>query len=88
MQSQRNHVFSNVTSDFTRVRDEVEDDKRVGRPCSSKTDYNISKNDDTVRKDRQPSFRTTAEMIMLSNNIIYKCQQYRNNELEKSDQTE
>ncbi|KAF0758182.1 protein GVQW3-like [Aphis craccivora] len=44
-------------------REEVEDNQWVGRPCSSKTNDNISKINEIVRKYRRLSIQMIAEMV-------------------------
>jgi hypothetical protein len=46
---------------FKEGRREIEDDPRPGRPCTSKTDANIEKVGETVRKNRCLSIRAVVE---------------------------
>ncbi|KAL4131067.1 hypothetical protein QTP88_008418 [Uroleucon formosanum] len=55
---------------FREGREEVEDNQRVGRPCSSKTNDNISKINEIVRKDRRLSIRMIAEMVNIDKETI------------------
>ncbi|KAL4149713.1 hypothetical protein QTP88_003590 [Uroleucon formosanum] len=51
-------------------REEVEDNQRVGHPCSSKTNDNISKINEIVRKDRRLSIRMIAEMVNIDKETV------------------
>ncbi|XP_060833661.1 protein GVQW3-like [Rhopalosiphum padi] len=55
---------------FREGREEVEDNQRVGRPCSSKTNDNISKINEIVRKDRRLSIRMIAEMVNINKETV------------------
>ncbi|KAL4113365.1 hypothetical protein QTP88_016997 [Uroleucon formosanum] len=55
---------------FREGREEVEDNQRVGRPCSSKTNDNISKINEIVRKDRCLSIRMIAEMVNIDKETV------------------
>ncbi|KAL4126402.1 hypothetical protein QTP88_010624 [Uroleucon formosanum] len=55
---------------FREGREEVEDNQRVGRPCSSKTNDNISKINEIVRKDRRLSIRMIAEMVNIDKETV------------------
>ncbi|KAL4098417.1 hypothetical protein QTP88_023036 [Uroleucon formosanum] len=55
---------------FREGREEVEDNQRVVRPCSSKTNDNISKINEIVRKDRRLSIRMIAEMVNIDKETV------------------
>lgn len=63
------HVFSSVKRFFEGCID-VEDEQRVGHPYSSKTDDNVSKINDIVRKNRQLSNRMIAEMVNIDKETV------------------
>lgn len=48
---------------FREGREDVNDDERPGRPSTSRTDENINKINEIVRKDRRLSIRMIAEMV-------------------------
>jgi transposase len=49
---------------FVEGREEVEDDERPGRPSTSKTEENVEKISETLRKDGRLSTRIIAEMLI------------------------
>ncbi|XP_015376246.1 PREDICTED: putative uncharacterized protein FLJ37770 [Diuraphis noxia] len=55
---------------FREGREEVEDDLRVGRPCCSKTNDNISKINEIVRKYRRLDIRMIAEMVNIDKETV------------------
>lgn len=55
---------------FFEGRIEVEDEQRVGCSCSLKTDDNISKINDIVRKYRRLSITNIAELINIDKETV------------------
>lgn len=55
---------------FTEGREEVEDDERPGRPVSSRTEGNVQKISDIVRKDRRLSIRIIADMVNINKETV------------------
>ncbi|XP_025415968.1 protein GVQW3-like [Sipha flava] len=55
---------------FREGSEEIEGNQRVGRPCSSKTNDNISKINEIVRKDRRLSIRMIAEMVNIDKETV------------------
>jgi hypothetical protein len=49
---------------FLDGRESVEDEPRSGRPCTSKTDENVTKVRDLVRSDRRLTVRQTVHEIL------------------------
>ena len=55
---------------FCEGREDVEDDERSGRPCTSKTDENVQKVEEIVRNDRRLSIRMIAEMVHIDKETV------------------
>jgi histone-lysine N-methyltransferase SETMAR len=55
---------------FCEGREDVEDDDRSGRPCTSKTDENVQKVEEIVRNDRRLSIRMIAEMVHIDKETV------------------
>ena len=54
---------------FLDDRESVEDEPRFGRPCTSKTDENVTKVRDLVRSDRR--FRMTSSVLNLNRQTVH-----------------
>lgn len=57
------YVFLSDANNLMRV---VENERRVGRSCASKTNENISKINDIFRKDRHLSIEMIVDMMFMS----------------------
>lgn len=55
---------------FSGGREAVEDDEREGRPSTSKTDENVEKITEIIRKDRRLSVRMLAEMVNINRETV------------------
>jgi transposase len=55
---------------FMEDREEVEDDERPGRPSTSKTEENVEKISEIVRKDRRLSIRMISEMVNMDKETV------------------
>ena len=56
---------------FLDGRESVEDEPRCGRPCTSKTDENVTKVRDLVRYDRRLTVRMISSVLNLNCQTVY-----------------
>jgi len=57
---------------FLDGRESVEDESRSGRPCTSKTDENVTKVRDLVRSDRCLTVRMISSVLNLNRQTVHK----------------
>jgi len=57
---------------FLDGRESVEDEPRSGRPCTSKTDENVTKVRDLVRSDRHLTVRMTSSALSLNRQTVHE----------------
>lgn len=55
---------------FREGREDCKDDERPGRPRTSKTDFNVEKVTELIRKDRRLSLRAIAEQLNISKDVV------------------
>lgn len=55
---------------FSEGRDDVEDDDRCGRPCTSRTDSIVKRIEQIVQNDRRLSIRMIAEMVSIDKETV------------------
>ena len=55
---------------FSEARAEVEGDEHPGRPSTSKTDQNIQKISEIVRKDQRLSVRKIADIVSINKETV------------------
>jgi len=56
---------------FLDGRESVEDEPRCGRPCTSKTDENVTKVRDLVRSDRRLTVRMISSVLNLNRQTVH-----------------
>ena len=66
----RTHVFSWHKA-FLDGRESVEDEPRCGRPCTSKTEENVTKVRDLVRSDRRLTVRMISSVLNLNRQTVH-----------------
>jgi len=57
---------------FLDGRESVEDEPRSGRPCTSKTDENVTKVRDLVRSDRRLTVRVISSVLNLNRQTVHE----------------
>jgi len=67
----RTHVFRWHKA-FLDGRESVEDETRCGRPCTSKTDENMTKMRDLVRSDRRLTVRMISSVLNLNRQTVHE----------------
>jgi transposase len=55
---------------FSDGREDVEDDERPGRPCTSKKNENVEKIEQIIRIDRRLSIRMIVEMVNIGKETV------------------
>ena len=56
---------------FLDGRESVDDEPRCGRPCTSKTDENVTKVRDLVRSDRRLTVRMISSVLNLNRQTVH-----------------
>ena len=61
-------------------RESVEDEPRSGRPCTSKTDENLTKVRDLVRSDQRLTVRMISSVLNLNRQTVHEILTFEHSE--------